>query len=77
MIMLFLPIQDQLELVGYVERTFDVKRSPSRGQVANDTTDDPAVAKTDGCGLQNAGSEFVALFVHLLTPVLIESRFLD
>lgn len=35
--------QDQLELAGYVQRTFDVKSSPSREHVANDTADRPAI----------------------------------
>lgn len=59
-----IPIDDQLELVGYVERALNVECGPSRGDVADNTADGTAIAKTDGCGLQHAGSKFVALLVH-------------
>ena len=63
-----IPIYDQLELVGYVERALNVECGPSRGHIADNTADGTTIAKTDGCGLQHAGSEFVALFVHRIKP---------
>lgn len=62
------PVYDQLELVGYVERALNIECGPSRGHVADNTADGTTVAKTDGCGLQHAGSELVALFVHRIKP---------
>jgi hypothetical protein len=35
LIMPIIPIHDQLELARYVQRTFDVESSPSRGHIAN------------------------------------------
>jgi hypothetical protein len=43
---------DQFELAGNIQRTFNVKTSPLRGHVADDTADRPAIAKADGRGLR-------------------------
>lgn len=67
LIMPIIPIHDQLELVGYVQRAFNVESGASRGHVADDATVSPAIARADGGDLQGTGSEFVALFVHRMT----------